>query len=940
MTALGPFLFGAPLALLMVLALPLLLFILRATPPPPKQIELPSVRILEGVLPREETPARTPWWIWLLRLLAALAAIIGLSQPVYAPKAKTGAADTGAILLVIDNGWPSATRWSELINAATATLDTGDRDTPVHLLLTAPQALNVDPAERLSKTDAARRLSTLRPHSWNTDRVDALARLDASGLKPQRIFFASDGLESASGTAFADALTKRGALTIFAAPPKSAAAITALNSETSAVNVTLARADRQGLDRGFVSALTLDGSALATAEFNFRDEQKETSAEFILPGAALSRIARFAVTGQQGAGTVWLWDSADRSRRAGLVDAGTSAQPLLSDMHYIRKALEPFAEISEGSIESLVATSPDAILMTDIGEIAEADQARLSEWVEKGGALIRFAGPVLAAQGDDLLPVVLRRTSRALGGALAWEEPQGISEFDEASPFFGLAVPPDVRVRQQVLARPDPDLAKKTWARLGDGSPLVTAESRGSGTLILFHITAGPDWSDLAYSEVFEQMLKRSIAAGRGESLADTDGAYTPERMLDGFGRLVPPGGNAAPMKAAAFADAVPSEANPPGLYKGPAGTRALNAAANATTDPITAWPLSARLLGDAETRSLRFAGPLLAIAAALLVIDLMVALWIAGRLPRFTRTARAAAMIAVCGLAVFTAAPNAHAQLDDWETIGNPWAGGPPEGAEVVPLGSSISVKQSELDAALRLRFGYVKTGNRALDERTASGLLGLSTVLNLRTSVEPAEAAGLDLERDALELYPLIYFNVPENPKPLSARAIARLNDYIRAGGAVIIDTRAGGGTQSDLSRLTTWLKGLDIPPLQPVPKKHVLTRSYDLIDDFPGRYAERKLWVEQSAAPGTARGDGVARVFVGDADWASAWAVDENGRDLYAVDGGPEQREMAMRFGVNLVMYVLTGSYKEDQVHIPALLERLGEREGDDTGPEATE
>ena len=36
---------------------------------------------------------------------------------------------------------------------------------------------------------------------------------------------------------------------------------------------------------------------------------------------------------------------------------------------------------------------------------------------------------------------------------------------------------------------------------------------------------------------------------------------------------------------------------------------------------------------------------------------------------------------------------------------------------------------------------------------------------------------------------------------------------------------------------------------------------------------------------------------------------------------------QREMAFRFGVNLVMYVLTGSYKSDQVHVPALLERLG-------------
>jgi hypothetical protein len=60
-------------------------------------------------------------------------------------------------------------------------------------------------------------------------------------------------------------------------------------------------------------------------------------------------------------------------------------------------------------------------------------------------------------------------------------------------------------------------------------------------------------------------------------------------------------------------------------------------------------------------------------------------------------------------------------------------------------------------------------------------------------------------------------------------------------------------------------------------------------------------------------------------------AAWAIDERGRPIYSVDGGDQQREMATRFGVNLVIYVLTGNYKEDQVHIPALLERLGEDDG---------
>ena len=932
MTAIGPFLLGAPLALFALLALPIIWWVLRATPPAPKDAELPSLRLLEGARPEEETPARTPWWVWLIRTLAVIAAILGLSQPVWAPGARNTEAGGGPLLIVIDNGWAAAPRWSELTNAASATLDAGDRDGAVHLLLTAPRQLNADPAERLSRADMAKRLASLEPQPWATDRTDALARLDASKLVPARIFYASDGLETGGGSAFAAALAARAPLTVFAAPPEGPAVITGIAAQANGVTVILARADPRGTSQAFVSALTQDGSALASAEVVFADGARTAEAQFEIPAAALARIARFNVTGRPGAGTVWLWDSADRTRRVGLVDAGTEDQPLLSDMHYIRKALEPFASITTGDIETLVATGPDAIILSDVGQIPKADTERLTEWVENGGALIRFAGPRLAAQGDDLLPVVLRRSSRAIGGALAWEEPQGLAPFPETSPFAGLDVPEDVRVRQQVLARPEPELARKTWARLTDGSPLVSADARGDGTLVLFHITAGPDWGDLAYSGLFEQMLRRAIAAGRGEAVEDGDGTYMPQLSLDGFGRLERASQNAAPIKAAEFGSIKPSETHPPGLYQGPSGSRALNTGDGAEPSLIAGWPASARLLGDAEARSLRLAGPMLALAAGLLALDLFIALFVAGRLRGLTRRGKSAGGALGALILAFAFLPPDSAAAQGYELLPDgSYRAIPSPSTRVVPLPAG-KASQKEIDAALTMRFGYVETGDRALNERTKAGLRGLSNILNMRTSVEPAEPHGLNLETDALELYPLIFFVVPENPAPLSETAIARLNSYLRSGGALIIDTRAGGdaATQTDVSRLETLLAGLDAPPLQPVPDNHVLSRSFYLIKEFPGRFAGRRLWIEQTGEPGTARGDGVSRLFIGDADWVSAWAVDSDGRDLYSVDGGPMQRETARRFGVNLVMYVLTGSYKDDQVHIPALLERLGEQE----------
>ena len=74
-----------------------------------------------------------------------------------------------------------------------------------------------------------------------------------------------------------------------------------------------------------------------------------------------------------------------------------------------------------------------------------------------------------------------------------------------------------------------------------------------------------------------------------------------------------------------------------------------------------------------------------------------------------------------------------------------------------------------------------------------------------------------------------------------------------------------------------------------------------------------------------------DGVTPVVIGGNDWAAAWAVDDMGVAMFPVGrgfAGERQREMATRFGINLIMHVLTGNYKSDQVHVPALLERLGQ------------
>jgi hypothetical protein len=225
-------------------------------------------------------------------------------------------------------------------------------------------------------------------------------------------------------------------------------------------------------------------------------------------------------------------------------------------------------------------------------------------------------------------------------------------------------------------------------------------------------------------------------------------------------------------------------------------------------------------------------------------------------------------------------------------------------------------------------MRLAYIVTGDKEVDDISKAGLEGLSEILRNRTSVEPADPVGLDLERDEPRLYPLIYWPVTSTQPALSPRAQAALDRYLRTGGIIFIDTRdqhmsfdrpAGGNP--DLKRL---LAGVETPPLQAMPQDHVLTKAFYLLSDMPGRWQGGKLWIEA----GTGRvNDGVTTIVIGSNDYAGAWAVDQRGRGIMPVSpGGETQREMAFRFGVNLVMHALTGNYKDDQVHLPDIMQRL--------------
>ncbi len=905
MLALGSLAFVSPWLLVALAALPIIWWLLRVTPPAPRRIAFPAVRLLLGLVPREEMPARTPFWLILLRMLLAALVIVAVAHPLLNPQAHLAA--TGPIVLVVDDGWAAAHDWPARQAALGELLAQAEReDRQVVLVTTAPTAVDepAAPLRPVRAADAAAAVQALLPKPWPVDRRAALGRLEALSLpEASSAIWLSDGVADDGGNeALAAHLVERGSLRYLTAQPAEAPVmIAAGNAEAKDVGVVLHSLPAPTPRLFQVRASGEDGRLLARQAATIEPGAKGAELRLAMPSELRNRMTRIEVEGDQSAGSLLLTDERWRRRPVGIVAApNAKGQPLLGENYYLERALGPFTELRRGSATDLLKRELAVLVFADTGPDSPAEEAAVGKWIEAGGLLLRFAGPHLAEQGDQLLPVRLRHGGgRTIGGALSWEQPAKLAPFAPDSPFAGLAVPPDVTVSRQVLAEPDLDLAGKTWARLVDGTPLVTAERRGQGWIVLVHTTANADWSNLALSGLFVEMLRRIEAMSQGVTEAG-DADLAPIETLDGFGRLQRAPPSARPIPATEIATAAASPRHPPGFYGTADARRALNLSAGIPElKPVEGLPPETLSENFATGREIDLRPSLLTAALLIALADLLIAYGLRGLLRR--RPARLAAVLLP---ALLGAASAAHA--DD---------------AFVV-------------EATSELRLAYVRTGNQEADAVSRAGLVGLTATLNRRTAVDTAEPLAVDIEKDELIFFPLLYWPVVSTQAAPSQKAVERINRYLETGGTILFDTRDAndqtpgpvGGADSSAQRLRRLVAGIKMPPLVPIPPDHVLTKSFYLMHEFPGRWNVGTLWVE----PVEDRvNDGVSSVIVGANDWAGAWAVDAQGRPAFAVvPGGEPQREMAMRFGVNLVMYVLTGNYKSDQVHVPAILERLGQ------------
>ncbi|MDM9628851.1 DUF4159 domain-containing protein [Rhizobium sp. S152] len=933
-----PFAFAFPAILGALVALPVIWWLLRLTPPRPKSEVFPPLKILATVLKREETPSQSPWWLTLLRMLLAAAVILAIADPVFNPR--TSSIESGGpLVLFVDNSWASSPDWERRVQTADALIDDAEAaGTPVAIAFTA------DPSnDAVAGTAAVARdkLRAAEPKPLVPDRERAFTALRAAlnGVHPGTLAFLTDGAASKDNeTIVRDLASLQPAeLRVLEGSNAGALAITSASNAADTMSVKVTRLNRNGPASFALNALDPQGRAIANGRVDFANGQGIATSSISAPFEMRNDFARITVNNGGTAGAVHLLDDAFKRRRVVLLsgEGADQFQPLLSPLYYIQRALQPYADLVEPSdsdlavaIPKLLANNPSVIVMADIGRLPEETYEPLKRWISNGGLLLRFAGARMAAApaDDPLIPVILRQGERALGGTLSWSQPQPLAEFPAFGPFAGLARPDNVSVKRQVLAEPTPDLAERTWASLQDGTPLVTTKQVDAGQIVLFHVTAEATWSDLPISGSFVEMLRRIVQISRsGGATAEAtknvrlSESLPPFRMLNAKGMLVTETGIARPLLPNQNNASLASFDNPPGLYGSEEGFTSVNVLPeNAELKPLDTNGVSVIREGFIGGESWSAKPSLLLIAFLLLLADGIIMIVMNNALPRLRRAASVSVLLLAVAIAIIVRPGDLRAN-------------------DSRP-GDDLFLQRLD-----NTHLAYVVTGENDVDQVSERGLEGLTEYLTFRTTLEPAPPVGLDPATDELAFYPIIYWPVSATAPMPSASAISRIDAYMRNGGTVLFDTRDafssldsnGGNTSANGRRLQEILANLDIPPLEPVPSDHVLTKSFYLLSSFPGRYSGSPLWIEarqdkgNSEAKSTAASDGVSPILITGNDFAGAWAVDQNGAPMLpTVPSDEAQREYAFRTGVNIMMYMLTGNYKTDQVHVPDLLQRLGQ------------
>lgn len=645
---LGPVTFASPWLLSAIAAVAPMWFLLKTIPPKPREVILPTLRLLFGLSAQRQQPAQMPLWQKILKLSIPAAFIVGAAQPQWKPEQPIEG--QGPVMLVVDDGAYAGRNWAARTEQMKNLIDQAEHaNRPVIILPTsAPaDAGQIKAPEPLIPAEARRIALDMKPHSWAVDRKAALAALESGTLPATAsVVWLSDGVNDEGAADFAKKLKTLGPLTVLRDPATvPARLITPVEAVDQNLRVTIHRADSEKEETVNLTASDDKGRDVDEVQAHFKPGQTRTEAVFELSGEQRNRLERIAVRGDNSAAGTMLLDERWRRRPVGMIKsgAGGDVQTLLSESRFIEQALDRHVDMHVGNVEDLLKNEIAVMMMTDAAAVSDADRKRLDEWVKTGGTLLHFAGPNMLTRQparDDLLPIQINQTAKRWDGTFSGGKPARIDAFPPTSPFADIKVPSDVTVDRIVTPRSSAQGDEEVWAHLDDGSPLVTAKKHGEGWNVLVHTTANREWSNWVLSDLFINMMRAVVSHSQGAAKGDGPAGWKmpPVKIMNGHGQLMSPSPSVRELTRDIRAAGTVGPRNPPGFY----GNESVRYAHNFTNAAAELKPLPPMPEGvkqaiySRDRQDFDFRGPAWGLALSLLLVDVLIMMAQRGKLPGF----------------------------------------------------------------------------------------------------------------------------------------------------------------------------------------------------------------------------------------------------------------------------------------------------------------
>ncbi len=901
--------FTYPFALLLLVFSPVIWKFLKSKPLTVELKKFPAISLISKIKSIDNTFENNSLLIIILRFLIFILLVIALSKPYFRDVTKND--ELQQVLLIVDDSWESGISWYSKIEKIKSLLDSNSLENISYTLITSSK-VNKEKFKFLKNKNSSEILAfinSIKPNSWNSDFSELFKFLEPNLKNFERIFWFTESLISESKKSFFLKI-KDNKLKIIETSNKDLPPLIFLKEQEIKGNYNFEIYDFSNFYKNVVIDCydikdrlilrkNVKGSDKSNANWNITELTLEISKEFD------DSIIYFHFNNLMSSTAKIIKTNISGQKKIGIIQPNYSKKmrEFSRANFYIENAMKSNHDISIGSASDLISRKISLMFSDDSDSSIISEEKKIIDWIENGGTFVKFGG-------EKFLNTINKKLDKRFFGAfepesdpinldheLSFRKDLSIKSFKKGSLFYGLVVPEKIKINKYIELKKNLEFKNfQHLAYLENGAPLITEFEIGKGKLVFFHIPANTDWSTLPFSILFVNILEKLNLYSKGVKKNSNNQIFKPFKILDGLGGFEDPSLNTMNLNSKDLKEkSYPlNYQNPPGIYKNKSDVYGLNIP-NYLKDKKYSLSFPDEYLINEfdkfEVKNLRkniiFCILFLFLLETLLTLrnrDIF-------KIKFFRSSTKFLSLILI-----FT-------------TV----------------LAFKVQSADEVINKVNTTKLAYVKTGNKVIDEISKNGILSISEYITSKTSVILGFPDEINLDEDDIFFYPILYFPFINSKKTVSEKKIRKIQNFINNGGILIFDCKNNFEKlfiDDCLDDILLSFKDLDITYPIKLQNNNTLSKSFYLLKEFPGR-RNQDVFISFN---NQINNNEVVSVIFGINDWSGSWAKSKNGFELPILSENEEQRNLSFRFGVNIIIYSLTGNYKSDQVHVPEILKRM--------------